>query len=37
MRRIAELYRLVVLVGVAVVAGVLPVAAMACNVGPGGG
>ena len=37
MRRIGELYRVVVVLGVMVVAAVLPIAASACNVGPGGG
>ena len=37
MRRIAELYRLAVVIGVAILAAALPAVAMACNVGPGGG
>ena len=37
MRRIAELYRLAVVLGVGIAAAVLPAVAMACNVGPGGG
>jgi hypothetical protein len=37
MRRIAELYRLAVVLGFAIAAAVLPAVATACSVGPSGG